>query len=262
MSVRWVAVAYVLFAGGWGIGLATLPLVSRVGGVLLAVWCAGAFAASYLTCRSSESLPIREATAGALLMAASISAIHAVFPDVPMFAPPAVLGSWAAVAAVVFAASLAGAWLGSRRARPPDKLALAALGALVLTGVVVVLGLAYAVAAFLVPSFAIGFLFVFALLGAPAAAGVIAVVALGHRSRAAIIGGTIALSALMIGLLIASEVGHPHHSVDGEAIVIASMGIGMTALLVSLIGLAGVELGYRFDLAPRRADNIPRAEAR
>lgn len=257
MSVRWVAVAYVLFAGGWGAGLSALPLVSRVGPLLLTVWCAGAFAASYLTCRSATSLPIREATAGALLMAASIAAIHAVFPEVALFTPPAVLGSWAAVAAVVFAASLAGAWLGSRDTRPPNRAAVALLGALILVGVVVVLGLAYAVVAFLVPSFAIGFVFVFALLGAPAIAGVIAVIALGDRSRAAVVGGSVVIAAAVIALVAAT--GLVEARMSFQSLALASIGVTMTALLMALIGLAGVEIGYRFDLLPRAADKLPRA---
>jgi hypothetical protein len=138
----------------------------------------------------------------------------------------------------------------------PGRLALAALGALALAGVVVVLGLTYAVAAFLVPSFAIGFIFVFALLGAPALAGVICVVALGDFSRAAIIGGSIAIAVLLSALIAVSELMHP--PADAGAIVVAAVGIAMTSLLVALIGLAGVELGYRLDLKPRAAEDIPR----
>jgi hypothetical protein len=194
-------------------------------------------------------------------MAATISAIHAVFPEIDLFAPPAVLGSWAAVAVVVFAASLAGAWLGSREAGGPNRsiwrLALAALGALLLVGVVVVLGLAYAVAAFLIPSFAIGFVFVFALLGAPAIAGVIAVIALGERSRTAIMGGTTGLVLVAIGLIVAAEVQHP--PLEAETLIIAALGLTMTGLLVSLIGLAGTELGFRYNLGPKDAENIPAA---
>lgn len=265
MSLRWLGVAFVLFAGGWGVGLTSLPVFGEVGVSLLAVWCFGAFAGSYVTCRCSPSIRIREATGGALVMAALMAGAHTLFPRLDLFTPPEVLGSWAAVAAVVFAAGLAGAWLGSRPVRhgarrPPGRLEAAMLGALALVGAMVVIALLYAFTIFAIPSFAVAFIFMFALLGAPAAAGVIAVIALGERGRMAIIGGAAGLGAWSWVLVIAAQVLDPPLVLG--PIIVSCMAFALTALLVGLIGVAGVELAERRGWGPQKTVELPRAAVR